>query len=584
MKNIRIALAQIDTTVGDLENNAALIIGNIQRARGLNVDIIAFPELALSGYPPEDILFKRSFLADCSAFLERIAPATEGITALVGYPHFTGSRLYNACAIFHNKRPVNIYHKMHLPNYGVFDEKRYFDSGDQIYVLELGSIHVGVSICEDIWASETPLYIQGIAGDSPLCINISASPFHIGKEKLRIELLRQRAREIKGFIAYVNLVGGQDELIFDGTSLIIDPKGQVLAMARQFEEELLVCDVDLEVISAIRRADPAFLNQQKALEDEAARITFVPLEFDERRLASEKPGISSDSLKRELLEEPEMVYKGLVMGAADYVKKNRFSTAVVGLSGGIDSALTAVIACDALGCENVVGVNMPSRYSSGETQEDTKTLARNLGMRLLTLPIDEILTAYQTVLSEKIKDIRGSLTEENLQARIRGNILMALSNRFGWLVLSTGNKSEVSVGYCTLYGDMAGGFAVIKDLPKQLVYRLARWRNHRDEVQVIPESVLLRPPTAELRPNQKDSDTLPPYEVLDPILEAYVEDDMSYTDIVQRGFDQTVVKQVIQMVDHNEYKRRQAPTGIKITPRAFGRDRRMPITNQYKQF
>ena len=559
----RIALAQINTTVGDLDGNADKILRGIERAREAHADVVAFPELTVTGYPPEDLLLKQRFVQQNVERISRIAEATTGLTAIVGFAHPEG-RLYNAAAILHDGRLADIYHKSALPNYGVFDEKRYFESGRRVPVYRIGSMIVGVSICEDIWV-EDGVYLEQAEAGARLLVNISASPYHAGKGREREELLRARARRCNAGIAFVNLVGGQDELVFDGQSAVVLPDGRLLALAEQFEEDLLVVDFPSEEAPPPpRRAD--------------SRVERVDLRASETRNSrgAVAPRIEAP------LDETEEIYRALVLGTHDYVRKNGFEKVVLGLSGGIDSALTATIAADALGSANVTGVALPSPFSSAASLADAQELAHNLDIALKTVPIARIFEVYLAELHAEFGDRPRDVTEENIQARIRGTILMALSNKFCWLVLSTGNKSEIGVGYATLYGDMAGGFAVLKDVPKTLVYRLARHRNAKSGWAVIPENTLRKAPSAELRPDQKDEDTLPPYNVLDPILEAYVEKDMARDEIVALGYDPETVSRVTRMVDRSEYKRRQGAPGVKITPRAYGKDRRFPITQTYR--
>lgn len=538
---MKIALAQINTTVGDIAGNADKIISYIKRARDENADIVVFPELALSGYPPEDLLLKKSFLKKNKTYLERIIDGSGSIFVVVGFPDYDKRGTFNAAALIYDKRLIDIYRKIILPNYGVFDEKRYFQPGGMVPVIPFGkSIKFAVNICEDIWHPWGPHRTAALSGKAKLIINISASPYHAGKILERQRMLKDRAVKNRIFVSYCNLVGGQDELVFDGGSLIFSPHGELIARARQFEEDFIVADLDIS-----------------------------------------QKGKKSKARTQRLLEPVEEVYNALVLGLRDYVHKNGFKKVVFGLSGGIDSSLTAAISCDALGRDNVIALSMPSRFTSAQTMRDTKKLADNLKIKLIILPIDKIFRSYLLTLKKGFKGKRPDVTEENLQARIRGGILMAFSNKFGWLVVATGNKSEVSVGYCTLYGDTVGGFGVIKDVPKTLVYRLAEYINKKANFDAIPKSVIARAPTAELRFGQKDQDILPPYPMLDRILDAYVQKDRSKDDIIKLGFNKKIVNKVISMVDRNEYKRRQSPPGVKITPKAFGKDRRMPIVNRF---
>jgi NAD+ synthase (glutamine-hydrolysing) len=574
MSKVRLALAQINPTVGDLVGNEQKIGANIARATELQVDIVAFPELAIPGYPPEDLLLKPSFVTANRACLDRIAEAATGVTAIVGFADWAGD-LYNAAAILHRGEVAGIYHKVYLPTYGVFDEDRYFCAGGRPLVFSLGDVIVGVNICEDIWSPGGPTTIQALAG-AQLVINISSSPYHSGKAASRERMLATRAADNAAYVAFCNLVGGQDELVFDGGSVVFDGHGELVARAGQFEEDLLL--VDLDPAEVIRQQLHAPRRRKARARQAAEAVERIVLAPTPRGL--ELPPVTTRIASQ--CQPTEEVYRALVLGTRDYVRKNDFQEAVVGLSGGVDSALTAAIASDALGSANIVGVFMPSRYSSVDSREDATQLASNLGIRLLTIPIDRTFQAYLDLLAEPFAGWESDVTEENIQARIRGNILMALSNKFGWLVLTTGNKSEMSVGYATLYGDMAGGFAVIKDVPKKLVYELAEHANARLDHPAIPQRIFDKAPTAELRPDQKDEDSLPPYHVLDPILHAYVEEDRGLEEIVALGFDADTVSEVLRMVDRAEYKRRQAPPGVRITPRAFGKDRRLPITNGYR--
>jgi len=575
MLSLRVALAQINPTVGDLEGNTAKIIDYIDRAREAGAAVVAFPELALTGYPPEDLLLKPQFIQENLDLLREIAEHTSGITAVVGFVD-ADDDIYNAAAILHDGAIVHAYHKVFLPNYGVFDEERYFRQGREQPVFLIGGVKVGVSICEDIWYPTGPAAIQSQSG-AQLLININSSPYDMGKRAKRERMVATRAVDNEVIVCYVNTVGGQDELVFDGASFIFDQTGRALGRARQFEEELLVADLDVESVFRSRLHDPRRRREPTFHVQADVATPLIVL--------SEKPQCGSCSpltpAEPETLEGPAEVYSALVLGTRDYVQKNRFQKVIIGLSGGIDSALTAVIAVDALGAENVMGVSMPSRYSSPGSKDDAADLAERLGVRLLTIPIEPAFQAYLKMLEEPFKGTEPGIAEENLQSRTRGNILMALSNKFGYLVLTTGNKSEMATGYATLYGDMAGGFAVLKDVPKLLVYQLSEHRNTISPV--IPESVIVKEPSAELRPDQRDVDSLPPYSVLDPIIEAYVEEDRSSEAIVAQGYPEETVRRVAKLVDRSEYKRRQAPPGIKVTPRAFGRDRRLPITNRYTE-
>jgi NAD+ synthase (glutamine-hydrolysing) len=540
MRSLRVGLAQINVTVGELDGNVAKILEYAARAREQGCAVVAFPELAVTGYPPEDLLLRRSFIADNLAALQRIVEgAPKGIAVVTGFVDRDDNAIYNAAAVIHDGRLAGVFRKHLLPNYGVFDEKRYFQAGSEAPLFEIAGVRAGVTVCEDIWFADGPHHTEALAG-AEVILNINGSPYHMGKGHDRETMLASRASDDAVIVCYVNMVGGQDELVFDGGSLVFDERGALIARASQFEEELLVCD----------------LGERPTIE---------------RRVA-------------EPLSPEAEVYAALVSGTRDYVRKIGYENVVVGLSGGVDSTIVAAIAVDALGAEHVKGVAMPSRYSSEGSVADAKRVAESLGIDLQIIPIEPAHAAFLEMLERPFQGTEPGTAEENVQARIRGNLLMALSNKFGWLVLTTGNKSEYATGYCTLYGDMAGGYAVIKDVPKTLIYRLAEHRNRAAGRELIPRTVIGKPPSAELRPNQLDVDTLPPYEKLDPILEAYVEDDRSLDEIVAMGHDEALVRRVMQMVDRNEYKRRQAPPGVKITPRAFGRDRRLPIANHYRGY
>jgi len=537
---VRIALAQINPTLGDLNGNSEKIKRQILKAKENGVDILVFPEMAVCGYPPEDLLHKDHFVKDVIKTVQHIASKTAGVSVILGFVDQKNGKLYNSAAIIENRKIKGIYHKQYLPNYGVFDEKRYFWPGSKNPIFKINGVNYAVSICEDIW--EDVALKQTKAG-AEFLINISSSPYDMEKIDERIKLLRNRAKSTRSYVCYCNLVGGQDELVFDGGSMIVDPKGRLLAMAREFEEDLLVAD--------------------------------IPVGSPHKK----------ESLKKHIFkpsQKIERVFKALVLGVRDYARKNGFSKALFGLSGGIDSSLVAAIAVEALGKENVIGITMPSRYTSEGTRYDAQKMAANLGIEFKEIVIDEIFEVYLKALASQFKGSKPDIAEENMQARIRGNVLMAMSNKFGWLVLTTGNKSEMAVGYCTLYGDMSGGFAVIKDTPKTLVYELCHYIN-QVKGEVIPNSVFKRPPSAELRDNQTDQDSLPPYDSLDAMIKDYVEEHKPLYKMC-RGKDLETVKKVINLIDRNEYKRRQAPPGIKITPRAFGKDWRLPITNKYKEF
>jgi len=570
---LRLAMAQINVVVGDVEGNARKIVEWIDRARHVDADIVTFPELALTGYPPEDLLLKPQFIDANLTALERVIAASRDIAVIVGFVDRKDD-IFNAAAIAQDGKLVTTYHKMYLPNHGVFDEFRYFQPGDRCPVLRMDPATIGVSICEDIWYPDGPVFQQALSGGAEVIINISSSPYHAGKRRWRETMLATRAGDNSVIVAYCNLVGGQDELLFDGDSLVFDENGELIARGKQFEEDLIVVDLDVESVFRKRLHDPR-RRQQKLAGNESSEV--FPLTSPAR-----KPKALDKPARPEPLGEDAEIYTALVIGTRDYVLKNGFRKVVLGLSGGIDSALTACIAVDALGRENVVGVMMPSEFSSRGSVEDSERLGKNLGIELLTIPINGVLSSYIDALKAGFKGAKPDVAEENLQARIRGNYLMALSNKFGWLVLSTGNKSEISTGYCTLYGDMAGGFALLKDVMKTTVYRLSEYCNRTSGSDRIPREIIEKPPSAELRPNQLDTDSLPPYEVLDPILKAYVEEDRSFSEMIDMGFSEELVRRIVRMVDNNEYKRRQAAPGVKITPRAFGRDRRMPITNRFR--
>jgi NAD+ synthase (glutamine-hydrolysing) len=570
-------MAQINTTVGDLSGNTEKIICYIRQARDLGVNLVTFPELAITGYPPEDLLLKPQFIDGNLNCLQQVVDVCKGITAVIGFVD-RREGIYNAAAVIYDRTLAGVYHKMHLPNYGVFDEYRYFRAGTTYPVFVSGEVVFGVNICEDIWYPGGPTTVQALNAGASVIINISSSPYHAGKRNFRERILATRAADNVAIVAYNNLVGGQDELVFDGGSMILDQRGELLIQGKQFEEDLIVADLDLQAVFRQRLHDPR--RRQEKLSSEG-KESVEKVKLPEVKFSQTKPALRARKITE--LQPSEEIYNALVLGTRDYVHKNDFEKVVVGLSGGIDSSLTSVIAVDALGKENVIGVTMPSQYSSTESTADAEQLARNFGIRLITVPIADIFSSSCRALKELFKGTETGVAEENLQARIRGNLLMAFSNKFGWLVLTTGNKSETSVGYCTLYGDMAGGLAVIKDIPKTLVYQLAKYRNAKQKMDLIPQRVLEKPPSAELKPDQKDTDTLPPYSTLDPILEAYVQEDRSSEEIVAMGFEKQLVERVVKMVDQNEYKRRQSPPGIKITPLAFGKDRRLPITNKYRE-
>lgn len=566
---IRVAMAQINPRVGDLEGNRDLILRYTRMAGGEGADVVLFPELALTGYPPEDLLLKPGFRRRCADVMKDVVAGTHDVVSVVGYVDGNGG-IYNAAAVIEGGKVRGMHRKVRLPNYGVFDEDRYFLAGGELSVFELGGVRFAVNVCEDIWFADGPALAQSVRGDARLVFAINASPYHAGKWRDREQMLSERAARTGAVICYVNTVGGQDELVFDGMSVIVLPNGSIAARGPAFEQDLIVADLELPA----RGGDGAQPGSGAGAGGPELATIHLASALKGGSVASGKVADPPDELAE--------IYGALVLGTRDYVRKNGFSTAVVGLSGGIDSALTLAVACDAIGAANVLGVTMPSRYSSQGTKSDAASVAESFGARFLTLPIEDVAAAYQSVLAAPFEGTQRGLAEENLQARIRGNLLMALSNKFGHLVLTTGNKSEMAVGYATLYGDMAGGFAVLKDVPKTLVWKLAEWRNRDGEL--IPRSTIERLPSAELRENQLDSDSLPPYDVLDPILELYVEQDRSLDEITGAGFDEATVRRVIALVDSSEYKRRQAPPGVKITPKAFGKDRRLPITNAFRDW
>ena len=577
---LRVALAQINPTVGDIRGNARKISEQIARARDEGAALVVFPELALTGYPPEDLLLKTSFLDAAEVALRELAAQTHEIVAVLGYPE-KAEDVYNAAAVLADGEVVAVYRKMYLPNYGVFYEQRYFQSGSEAAIVEVNGIPIGISICEDIWEPGPPAMSEALAG-AQVIVNVSASPYRAGYGPRRERMLVQRAVDYLAAVVFVNTVGGQDELVFDGHSLAIDQDGEVLARAPQFEESLTVCTIDPRAVAAARLRDTRHrVNVRR--QRRAAAIAEAPV-FTLASVSTD-PSADVEVVSGELagmLDPDGEIYAALRTGLRDYVEKNDFEHVVIALSGGIDSGLAALVAVDALGPERLTCVSMPSPYSSEGTRADARAIAANLGVDFREIGIEQAMGAYDELLREAFEGREPDIAEENLQARIRGNVVMALSNKFGWLVIATGNKSEMSVGYATLYGDMAGGFAVLKDVYKGQVYRLVRWRNERDGRELVPASVLERPPSAELRYEQRDDESLPPYEVLDRILEGYIEEDLDAVELVHRGLPAAEVERVIRMVDRAEYKRRQAPPGIKISTKAFGRDRRLPITNRHE--
>jgi len=594
MKTYRIAMVQMNPTVGDLRGNVRAMTKWLKEARRAQADIVVFPELVITGYPPEDLVLRKSFRLDARLALDHFMKQCRDLTVVVGCleegkgrrvnnPTLLGvpsgpPQIFNAAVVIQNCQVVATCHKSLLPNYGVFDESRYFHPGRHALVCVINGLRVGVNICEDIWSADGPTRDQVSQGQAELIININASPFHKGKHVIRERMLTQRARENGVILSYTNMVGGQDEMVFDGHSLLVDAQGQVMARGKSFEEDLVLADLQFDAQLPSRIVAGKTLKGQVSVSYPIKQVVAnMSVEEPKKKAIMQKPFVKLTSV--------EEVYRALVVGVRDYVRKNHFSTVVIGISGGIDSALTAVIAADALGPDAVTGVFMPSKFTSRASRTDSRALMRSLKCPLLTIPIARMWKEYLSLMATAFENRPHDATEENLQARIRGTILMALSNKFGHLVLTTGNKSEMSVGYATLYGDMAGGFAVIKDVPKMLVYELAKYRNRQafqtQAKGLIPVRIIERPPSAELKDNQMDQDFLPPYEVLDRILEAYVEEDRSLEEIVQLGIKPQMVRQVLAMVDRSEYKRRQSPIGIKITPRALGKDRRMPITNRY---
>ena len=576
MRTFRLALAQVNPTVGDIAGNTDIVLRRIDEARAQQADLVAFPELMITGYPPEDLLLKPSFIRDNRAALEKVVAASKGIAVVVGFVNSEGNQVYNAAAVAHNGKLAGVYHKVYLPNYGVFDEDRYFKPGRVCPVYTINGVAVGVNICEDIWYALGPVPLQREAG-AEVIVNINGSPFHAGKFASRERMLGTRAADNGLYIGYVNTVGGQDELVFDGSSVVLDVEGAPVARAAQFQEELLVADLDVERVFHHRLRAP--------LDRKETASTLEAIGRTEQVHVSGYEPLDRAPLPERLAEPLDPigeVYHALVLGTRDYVRKNGFRKVLVSLSGGIDSSITCVIAVDALGAENVEGISMPSRYSSDGSVTDSEEMAAALGVPLRIVPIESVHGAMEEALHPIFDGTEPNIAEQNVQARVRGNLLMAVSNKFGWLVLPTGNKSELAMGYATLYGDMAGGFGVIKDVPKTLVYQLSEWRNRNgDPPSPIPQSVIDKPPSAELKPDQRDDDDLPPYSLLDQVLELYVEQDRSYDEMVDMGFDAAIVQRVMRAVDRNEFKRRQGAVGIKITPRAFGRDRRMPIVNRY---
>ncbi len=577
MSLFRVALAQINTTVGDLDGNAEKVRKGIAEAKAMGANLVAFPELTITGYPPEDLLFKPRFIADNRARLDSLIPETKGITAVVGFVD-ADKDIYNAAAILHNGKLAGVYRKMYLPNYGVFDEDRYFKAGHSCPVFDIGGAMVGVNICEDIWYPGGPTLHQANAG-AQIIISINGSPYYAGKVGYREKFVATRAIDHGLYVCYVNIAGGQDELVFDGNSVIFNPDGEAMVRGKVFEEDMVVADLSLTAIMGHRLRAPLHRKVKPATLPDGVSAPVVHLD---PLPAAQRPALPARKL--ETIEPIAEIYKALVTGVGDYVRKNGFKRVLFGMSGGIDSSIVAAIATDALGPESVIGIGMPSRYSSKSSLEDAQALAKNLGIEFHVIGIEPAFEAMLSMLGGMFEGTEPNVAEENIQSRIRGNILMAISNKFGWLVLATGNKTEMAMGFATLYGDMAGGYAVIKDVQKTTVYELARYRNRAAGKPLIPESVLTKPASPELKADQRTEESLLPFHILDPILKAYVEEERSYADMLSMGFSEAHVKRVISQVDKNEYKRRQAPPGVKITTRAFGRDRRLPIVNKYRAF
>ncbi|HLG77073.1 MAG TPA: NAD+ synthase [Ktedonobacteraceae bacterium] len=581
---LRVALAQVNMTVGDLQGNTRKILASMQQAHAAEAHIVCFPELALTGYPPEDLLLKPGFITANLRQLDEIIEASNqfpGLTAVVGFVD-RDHDIYNAAAVIHEGKLAGVYHKHYLPNYGVFDENRYFQAGHSAPLFLIHDIHVGINICEDIWYPTGPLTRQAHAG-AEVILNINGSPYYAGKGVLREEMISTRAADNGLIVAYLNMVGGQDELVFDGGSMVFNEQGLLIARGKTLEEDLLIVDLDTASVFRSRLHDPRRRQERLHVSENEVPIITVDTRPLKQPAHSSHVVLAAPQRIEPKLRPIQEIYSALVLGTRDYIHKTGFSDAVIGLSGGIDSSLVAVIAADALGPEHVTGISMPSGYSSEHSKSDAQQLAENLGIRYITVPIEETFRTSLKMMEPAIGSEYPGLAAENLQARIRGNILMTVSNKLGPIVLTTGNKSEMATGYSTLYGDMAGGFAVLKDVLKTLVYELCIYRNTLGDAPVIPRSVIEKPPSAELRPDQKDVDSLPPYDELDPILKAYVEDDRSFEEMLAMGYRQATVERVMRLVDTSEYKRRQAPPGIKITPRAFGRDRRLPITNRYRE-
>jgi len=579
MKQLRAGLSQLNPSVGDITGNTKEIVKSIKVARGLDIDILCFPELALTGYPPEDLLLKTEFIDDNIRALDEIKKhCSDNMVVILGFVDKKDD-IFNSAAVIQKEEVIDIYHKLRLPNYGVFDENRYFQSEKRFPVYTMGKMTFGVTICEDIWYPGEPIRSQVLLGNAQIIFNLSASPYYMGKPLVRERMLATRAVDYNTIIAYCNMVGGQDELVFDGNSMFIDEKGKIIATARNFEEDLLVCDINTERVYRSRLNTPTIRKTRYDLSFEKTQLEKFTLKTPEARRKAKMQKTNTAHTEDPL----KCAFSALVLGTGDYIRKNGFKKVVLGLSGGIDSSLTTAIATEAIGSSRVVGVSMPSMYSSEGSVTDAQELAHNLGIELLNIPIESAFMCYEKMFAEIFSETKTDVTEENIQARIRGNILMALSNKFGWLVLATSNKSELAVGYSTLYGDMSGGFAVIKDVPKSMVYKLSHYYNNLKGNEIIPKSVIEKPPSAELRPGQKDTDSLPEYDTLDRILKSYVEDGLGTDEIVKLGEQRSIVRKIIRMVNSNEYKRRQSAPGVKITSLAFGKDRRFPITNLYKK-
>ncbi len=577
MGKYRLGLAQANFTVGDLKGNSDKILQIYNTARKKGIQILAFPELALTGYPPEDLLLKFSFLQDVERTLQKLATKMNDMLVIIGTVHVLDD-VYNSAAIIHNGKIIDYYHKNFLPNYGVFDENRYFQSGHGGMVIKFGDINIGINICEDLWYPKGPTYYESLLGNAELVINISSSPFHYGKIEDRYKIISTRAMDNASIIAYNNLVGGQDELVFDGHSMVISEEGTIMAMSPGFTEDLLTIDISKNKVFSRRLHDPRRRKAKNKAKEESYPVTYHQVDASPLSEIHQTANITG-------WESPiEEIYSALKLGLQDYVRKNGFQKVILGISGGIDSALVAAIAVDALGKENVVGISMPTDYTGKDSKSDAELLARNLKIEFHEIPIMELFNNYKQMLQPFFKRKEEDITEENLQARIRGNIIMAFSNKFGYLVLATGNKSETSVGYSTLYGDMAGGFSLIKDVPKTMVYKLAELINTKAGFDLIPRRIITKAPSAELKPDQMDQDSLPPYDILDKIITEYVEEDKTIEDMVGGGLEYSEIIRVIKMINTNEYKRRQAAPGIKITPRSFGKDRRVPITNKYVEY